>query len=196
MKWIGLTGGIGSGKSTVAEILKENGVSVVDADVVAREVTQKTGPGFSPVVQEFGQEILNAQGELDRRKIAEIVFRDPKKLLKLEAILHPLVGAEVKKRRAQLESKGCEFAVYDVPLLFEKKLNTQFDAVVVVNCSLDTQIKRTVARSGLTEREVRDRIAAQVPLSEKVKQADYVIENEGSLAELKIQVSELSRKLS
>jgi dephospho-CoA kinase len=195
MKWIGLTGGIGSGKSTVAEILRDNGVAVVDADAVARELTEKTGPGFGPVVKEFGPGIVNSAGEIDRRKLGEIVFADQKKLEKLESILHPLVSEQVKKIRMGLESQGYDYAVYDVPLLYEKKLEKNFDAVIVVSTSVETQVKRTLGRGNISESEVRARIKSQVPLVEKVKKGHHVIDNEGSREELKKQVVDLVKKL-
>lgn len=195
MKWIGLTGGIGSGKSTVAEILRDNGFDVVDADAVAREVTEKSGPGFDLVVRSFGKEVVNSQGQLDRRKLGEIVFADKKKLEKLEHLLHPLVKERVGKVRGELEKRGKKAAVYDVPLLFEKNMQDQFDKIIVVNCSVETQVKRTLKRGSLDEKEIRSRIAAQIPLSEKVKDADHVILNEGTPEDLRKQVDELAKKL-
>ncbi|OQW47286.1 MAG: hypothetical protein A4S09_15950 [Proteobacteria bacterium SG_bin7] len=195
MKWIGLTGGIGSGKSTVAEILRNNGIDVIDADAVAREVTEKSGPGFGPVVSAFGKEVVNLQGGLDRRRLGEIVFSDKKKLEKLEGILHPLVKERVAKLRTDLEKKGKRFAVYDVPLLFEKNMQGQFSDIIVVSCSVETQVMRSLARGTLEEKEIRSRISAQIPLSQKVKNANYVIANEGTREDLEEQVEELVKKL-
>lgn len=195
MKWIGLTGGIGSGKSSAAEILRDNGIDVIDADAIARQVTEKSGPGFDPVVALFGREILDSKGGLDRRRLGEIVFADKKKLEKLEHLLHPLVKAQVAKIRADLEKKEKKIAVYDVPLLFEKNMQDQFDMIIVVTCSVETQVKRSLARGTLSEKEIRARIAAQIPLSEKVKKADHVIANESTREDLKKQVGDLAKIL-
>ncbi len=192
MRWIGLTGGIGSGKSTVAQLLRNNGIAVIDADEVAHMVTKKSGPGFGPVVSEFGPDIVGADGEIDRRKLGQVVFANAVKLEKLEKILHPLIAAKVKELREDLAQKGRMFAVYDVPLLFEKKMQKQFDEIIVVFCSTDNQIRRAMERTGLSEKEIRERLMAQIPLTEKLKEASRMIENDGTLAELEARVKKLA----
>jgi dephospho-CoA kinase len=194
MRWIGLTGGLGTGKSTVAKILREQGFPVLDADDVAKTVVQAGTPGLKLVVKEFGQEYLKADGNLDRQKMARLVFTHPETLLKLESIIHPLVQAEVARLKDVEKSKGSDIVFYDVPLLFEKKLKG-FDAVVVVTASPEIQRERLLARNNWSDEEVQRRLRNQVPLPEKIDQADYVIENSGTFDELRQKVSDFLRKL-
>jgi len=126
MKWFGLTGGIASGKSSVSQILKNEGFAVVDADAIAREVVEAGSPGLSAVKTHFGTEILKPDGSLDRKKLGQVVFGHPEKLLQLESILHPLVKQETLRQRNDHQAKGRDFVFYDVPLLFEKKYGKGF----------------------------------------------------------------------
>ena len=194
MRWIGLTGGLGTGKSTVAKILREQGFPVFDADEVAKAVVRAGTPGLKLVVKEFGQDYLNRDGELNRSKLAQLVFSKPETLLKLEAIIHPLVQEEVQKLRDHHKSQGHKIAFYDVPLLFEKKLKG-FDAVVVVTASPENQRERLLARNSWSDEEIQRRLRNQVPLAEKIDQADYVINNDGTVEELKAAVTDLLKKL-
>lgn len=191
MRWIGLTGGIASGKSTVAALLRKKGIPVVDADEIARQLTAQDGAGLKSIVRYFGSEILGNDGELDRGKLAGIVFSDPQKLAVLENILHPMVQVEVAVRKNILRGEGHRFAFYDVPLLFEKNLHPQFDAVLVVTADFETQKQRLRLRNNLSDQEVSQRISAQLPLSEKEAKADLLIKNHGSIQDLEKQVSEL-----
>lgn len=195
MKWIGLTGGIASGKSTVAKILREQGYPVVDADILAREAVKPNSSGYQEVLSQFGNEILNPQGEIDRQKLGQIVFSDLEKLSQLEAIIHPIVRGLQNKKRHELDQKGVEYAFYDVPLLFEKNLNDQFDHVVVVFGSRAHQVERMKDRDGLSLEEIEDRLKSQIPLEEKKLKADFVVNNEGDLSDLKKEVLRVLREI-
>jgi dephospho-CoA kinase len=193
--WVGLTGGIASGKSTVSKYLISLGIPVVDADAVAAEVLAPGSPGLQQVVSRFGPQFLNATGNLDRKKMADLVFKDRKALADLEAITHPLVQSRVRELRTQLEKQNAKIIFYDVPLLFEKNLQAQFDHIVLVSCTDDFQIQRMKSRNGIGETEARERLANQLPMSEKEKLAGIVIKNNGSLAELYSQVDTVLQKL-
>lgn len=184
MKWIGLTGGIASGKSTVAKILTKAGIAVLDADEAAHFVSMKDSAGLAQILKKFGIEILNSQGELDRKALAAQVFSDKKKLLELESILHPLIRAEIQKRKKDLQDRGAALAFYDVPLLFEKKMEKDFDEILLVTSTRDLQISRMQARNGLSLEEAEARLANQIPLVEKEKHATRIISNNGSFADL------------
>jgi dephospho-CoA kinase len=194
MKWIGLTGGIATGKSTVAEMLRERGIPVIDADKIAHQALVVSSPVLGAIVSHFGKEILDTSGNVQRQILGKKIFKDPSLRHKLEMIVHPFVRDEVQKIKRDLVKKGVEVAVYDVPLLFEKKMEEQFDQVVVVSCDPSIQKDRLMKRNHLTSEEADQRILAQMPLSEKIKKADFVIENNGSLTDLEKQVSSLLKK--
>jgi dephospho-CoA kinase len=195
MRWIGLTGGISTGKSTVAEILRAKGYPVVDADQLAREVVQRGTEGHEEVTAAFGPDSVSDSGELNRKKIGEIVFRDSRQRAILEQILHPRIRALAETRRRELESRGLELAFYDVPLLFEKSLQVLFDRTVVVVCEPEEQIRRLMVRDGFGREEAERRLAAQMPIEDKVKLADDVIRNEGSIGDLESAVDQYLRRL-
>lgn len=178
MIWIALTGGIACGKSTVAKALVQNSYPLVDADELARVVVEPGTPGLEAVSQAFGPDILNSDGSLDRRKLGEKIFAHSELRKKLEAILHPLIRAEVQVRRAQLENQGQAIAFYDVPLLFETKSQGQFDKIIVVSCAPEEQRRRMKLRDGLADDEISKRLAAQMPLAIKEEQADFVFHND------------------
>lgn len=178
----GLTGGIGSGKSTVAARFRARGVPVIDADVLAREVVARGTPGLGEIVAAFGDQVLDAGGELDRAKLAEIVFHDDAARRQLNAITHPRVRELAVARVQELEARGEPLACYEVPLLVETGLGEALRPLVVVFVDEATQIARTVARDGSSPEHARARIAAQMPLSEKAKLADHVIDNSGPIA--------------
>jgi len=195
---VALTGGIGSGKSTVAAALAARGALVVDADALAREVVEPGTPGLASVVAEFGPGALRPDGSLDRAALASIVFADPQRLAALEAIVHPLVG----RRSAALIEEAPEGAVvvYDVPLLAEtangdRSRVGEFDVVVVVEAPVETRIARLVAR-GLDEADARARIDAQASDEERRAIADHVLVNDGDLAALDAAVDELWTRLA
>ena len=184
MRVFGLTGGIASGKSTVAKIFVEQGVPVVDADAIARAVVVPGSDGLAAVVAEFGEGLLAADGTLDRKLLGAQVYSDASARERLNAILHPRIAAESARRMAALEGTT-ELACYDAALLVERGLADAFRPLVVVAASPATQRARLLTRDGLSEAEADARVAAQAPVEVKVAAADYVIENDGSLAELR-----------
>jgi dephospho-CoA kinase len=192
MKWIGLTGGIASGKSTVSKMLRELSYDVVDADQIARDVVEQGGAGLRSVVSEFGKDILAPDGSLDRRKMGQKVFGDPVQLQKLEAILHPLVRARLQELKSELIRRQVPVAFYDVPLLYEKNMHSDFNAVVLVYATPEQQMERLRARTSLSETEIRMRIASQIPLANKIKGAHFVIHNDDGPPKL---VSEVMKML-
>ena len=178
----GLTGGIGSGKSTVAARFRARGLPVIDADQLAREVVAPGSPGLSEIVETFGVGVLDHGGELDRKKLAAIVFDDEDARQRLNAITHPRVRELSLARMAELDRAGEPLACYEVPLLIESGLADLLRPLVVVWVPERVQVERTMLRDGATEAEARARVAAQMPLDEKRALADHVIDNSGDLA--------------
>lgn len=193
MLTVGLTGGIGAGKSEVSRLLVECGAVLIDADRIAREVVEPGTPGLAAVVDAFGADVLTGDGSLDRPKLGSIVFADPEKLAVLNSIVHPLVGA----RSRELEEAAAEDAVvvHDVPLLTENDLASLYDVVIVVDAAPATQLERLVGRRGMTEEDARARMAAQATREERRAIADIVIDNDGSLEELERRVKEVWAEL-
>lgn len=188
---VGLTGGLASGKSTVAAFFRELGAYHVDADVIAHELLAPGGAAVDEVVACFGHGIVGTGEAIDRKALAAIVFADPKALADLNAIVHPKVRVEIARRvatRAASASPPAPVALIDAALLVETGMHRDVDTLVVVSCDEETQVARAVARGGLTEDEARSRIAAQAPLAAKRAAADFVIDNDGSLDETKRQV--------
>ena len=186
---VGLTGGIASGKSTVSELLAGFGAVIVDSDKIAREVVEPGTPGLAQVVAEFGPSVLTESGALDRAKLGEIVFADQGARERLNAIVHPLVGA----RSAELEEAGRaagKLVVNDIPLLVEVGYAPFFDEVIVVDVPVETQVERAIAR-GMTEIDARARIAAQASREDRLAAATYVIDNTGTLDDLRKRVQEI-----
>ncbi len=177
MLWVGLTGGLASGKSTVAGLLRRRGIPVVDADELARKALSSGGPAFRQVVQKWGQDILDDKGEIRRDRLAEIVFKNAADRVWLEDLVHPIVRDQALKLRRDFEKAGQKVAFYDVPLLFEKNMKPDFDAVWVVSCSEPEQIRRAMARNGWTREQAMRRMAHQMSLTEKSTLADFLIEN-------------------
>ena len=190
---VGLTGGIGSGKSEVSRRLAAAGAVLIDSDALAREVVEPGTEGLAKIVEEFGADVLTAEGTLNREKLGSIVFSDPEKLAKLNAITHPLIGA----RSAELQDAAPQDAVllFDVPLLAENGLKPLYDLVVVVDAPVETQLARLTDLRGMSETEARKRIAAQATREQRLAIADRVIDNSGSLARLAEQVEELWEEL-
>jgi dephospho-CoA kinase len=193
VKRIGLTGSIGAGKSTVAKLLRERGIPVLDADVVAREVSGSQEV-LSLVRETFGDEFVLENG-LNRAKLAELVFQKPDARTQLNAIIHPKVRAEMNRLQHELEKTGIMAIVQDIPLLFESKLEALFDAVILVDAPLEIRIARVMARDGITREAVLARDAAQMPASEKRMLATVTLENVGSERELKAQLEKALVKL-
>ena len=196
MKLVGLTGGIASGKSTVASILRRLGAAVIDADELAREVVQPGQIAWKEIVDTFGPEILRQDKTLDRGKLRKIVFdnRDARK--KLEAMIHPRVRALAEEKIRDLAAAGQAVIVYEVPLLFEVQLHHSLRPVILVACDSKTQIKRLRDRDQLTAAQAQKHLDAQMSLDEKRKLADYTIENNGSLEELEGRVREIWEQLT
>lgn len=195
MLWIGLTGGIASGKSTVSRLLRARGYAVIDADQLAREVAQSGTPAHKEIVSAFGPDAVAASGELDRKKIGSVVFNDRTKLALLENILHPRIRQRALELKNELETEGREVAFYDVPLLFEKNMKDLFDRTLVVASTPESQVRRAMERDGMTEADARKRLATQLPIEEKTKLADDVIQNIGTLADLERAVDSYLLKL-
>jgi len=191
-RMVALTGGIGSGKSSVGRMLASRGAVVVDADVLARAVVEPGTPGLASVVAAFGPQVLAADGRLDRARLAQVVFGDPEARGRLEAIVHPLVEAEAAERFAAAPQGA--MLVYEIPLLAETGRGEEFAAVVVVDAPDDVRVSRLVAR-GMSEREARERMAAQATREQRLAVADLVIVNEGTLSDLEQAVTELLPRL-
>ncbi len=190
---VGLTGGIGAGKSEVSRRLAAQGAVLIDADAIARAMVAPGTPGLAEVIAGFGAEVLGADGELDRGRLGEIVFADPAKLAVLNGIIHPLVG----RRMREIESAAAPDAivVHDVPLIAENKLAAGYDLVVVVDASTRARLDRLVHRRGMAREQAEARMAAQASRKERLAIADIVIDNSGSLAELDRQVRDLWSEL-
>ncbi len=193
---VGLTGGIGSGKSAVSSLLASRGVVVVDADQIAREVVEPGSPGLAAVVAEFGEDVLRPDGSLDREALGRRVFSDPAEIARLNAIVHPLVGERTGELMRQAEAGGARVVVHDVPLLVENGLAPLYDAVVVVAATPATQLDRLVRLRGMSAEDAQARIDAQAPLEDKLAVATYVVRNDGSRDELLSQVERLWHTLT
>ncbi len=194
MRRVGLTGGIGSGKSTVSRLLGKHGAIIIDADTLAREVVAAGTPGLAEVVEAFGADVVGSDGELDRAAMGRRVFDDPDARETLEAIIHP----RVRRRAAELEAMAPEDAVvvHDIALLLETGQATGFDAVIVVDTPLEVQLERLTASRGMSADEARLRVAAQASREERLAAADHVIVNDGSLNHLRRCVDAVWRQLS
>lgn len=179
-----LTGGIGSGKSTVAALFRKEGLTVVDADKLARQVVEPGSEGLREVAQEFGSAVLLSDGSLDRAALARRVFSDPGARARLNAVVHPRVQSAAQAAFEAAFARGESLVCYEIPLLFETGQEGRFRPVVVVTTSLEAQLRRISARDRLSEEEARARIAAQMPLSEKARRADVLIENDSDLPAL------------
>jgi dephospho-CoA kinase len=190
MRRIALTGGIATGKSYVRARFEKLGVPTSDADSLARDVVAPGTPGLAEVIRRFGQDVLEPNGTLDRRKLADIVFSDERARRDLEAIVHPRVKAATDRWFAALDGSHV-VAIADIPLLYEAGRDKDFDAVVVVACEPETQVRRAMARDGLTEKDARARVAAQLPIEDKIRRADHVIRTDGAFADTDRQVEEL-----
>ena len=199
---IGLTGGIGSGKSTVARLLCELGATIVDADRIVHELQAPGAPMLLTLVEEFGEEILDDSGALERKALAAIVFNDPKARWRLGLIVHPEVGREMLRQVTAALAAGAPLVVADIPLLFEgrregrdtaKRLSVQ--GVILAWAPLEIQIERTMARDACTREEALARIRSQIPIDEKRELAEYVVDNSGTPEETERQVRELYRTL-
>lgn len=190
---VGLTGGIGCGKSTVSQRLAARGAVIVDADAITRELQEPGQPVLEEMVARFGSQILDASGRLDRPAVASIVFNDPQALADLNAIVHPAVGAEIARRLAA-EARTDHLVVLDVPLLVESGRG-DMAAVIVVDAEPEVALERLVEQRGMDPDDARARMARQASRSERLAHADFVIDNSGSLADLDAQIEALWPKL-
>ncbi len=194
MLWIGLTGGLGTGKSTVAEIIRENGHTVIDADELSHLAISPGGKAYQKVIDEFGKAVLK-NGKIDRSKLGEVVFQDKSRLRVLEEIIHPIVKKQAEERRSEAQARDEKFAFYDVPLLFEKNMKDLFDQVWVVYARKELQFKRLRKRNAWSDLEIENRLNNQISIDEKINEADVVISNIGSLEDLNEAVTEALKKL-
>ena len=195
LKLSGLTGGAGSGKTTVAEMFRELGAEVVDADEAAHAVYEPGTPGFDAVVAEFGQEYVR-DGRIDRARLGELVFHDAAARRRLNAIVHPLVREWMATRTADAVARGVEVVIHDVPLLFENGLEHLYADVVCVYVPEDVQLKRLVEGRGASPERARAMVAAQMPIEEKRRRAQHVIDNSGTREHTREQVRMLWSELS
>ncbi|MDR2991410.1 MAG: dephospho-CoA kinase [Burkholderiaceae bacterium] len=197
---IGLTGGIGSGKSTVAGLLTARGACVIDADAISRQTTAAGGAAIAPIAQSFGAQVIGADGALDRAAMRSLIYRDPQARVRLEAIIHPLVRAAMERQADTARRADCRLLVFDIPLLVEglARWQGEINRIVVVDCPPETQIARVMARSGLARDEVERIIAAQATRAQRLAVADHVIRNgpEVTLTALTVQVDHLVDGLS
>jgi dephospho-CoA kinase len=194
VKLVGLTGGVGSGKSTVAAMLRELGAEVVDADEATHAVYEPGTPGFAAVLREFGEEYVR-DGHIDRRRLGELVFSDADSRRLLNAIVHPLVREWMAARTAEAAERGAKVVVQDVPLLFENGLERLYSSVVLVYVPEDIQVDRLVHGRGLSPDRAREMIAAQMPIEDKRRLAHHVIDNNGTIEETRAQAEQLWRRL-
>ena len=187
----GLTGNTGTGKTTVADALRRRGIPVVDADQIAREIVHSGETALEEIVSAFGDEYLDDDGELRRQKLGRLIFGDKEARAKLEAITHPRIALRARDQLDEYTASGETMAVYDSAILVETGLAKAFSALVVVYAEPDEQLDRIMTRDGLSRRDAQQRVNAQLSLSEKMRLADYVVENTGSLADLESRVARL-----
>lgn len=192
---IALTGGIASGKSTVSQWFIEKGIPVIDCDALVHSSYNEGGLMYQAVVDTFGPRILTAQGEIDRKLLGEIVFRDPAALKQLSNITHPIVRSMVDQNVKELQALGQELIVVDIPLLYESGMENHYEQVMVVYITPELQLERLMRRNGFSETEAKRRIASQMRLEDKAKLADYVINNDEDLDQLYQQLEALLKRL-
>ncbi|MCX5862938.1 MAG: dephospho-CoA kinase [Desulfomonile sp.] len=193
---VGLTGGISSGKSTVSAMFRQAGVPVICADELAHEVVKPRSPALEDIRRVFGDEILDADGVLDRVVMARLIFKDTSKRRMLESIIHPRVSEEKNRRIAEFEQQGLPFVVVDVPLLYEAAWEKNFDVVIVVYVPREIQEKRLAERDNMSAHEIRSRVDSQMAIEDKRKRADMIVDNTGSLDYTRLQVENIMRRLS
>jgi len=194
---VGLTGSIGTGKSLMSKYFKELGAYIIDYDLISKMVVEPGLPAWQDIVNYFGKEILREDQNLDRAKLGAIVFNDEEKRKKLEFFVHSRMAEEIQNQQMTvIEANPAAVIVHDVPLLFETGIDKVMKKNIVVYANEENQIKRLMQRDGLSEVDIRSRIRAQMPLAEKMKRADYIIDNNGSMEEMNQQVRELYQELS
>jgi dephospho-CoA kinase len=193
---VGLTGGVASGKTAISQVLKAEGAYIIDADQIARELVQPQKPAWSELIGAFGKEILQEDGSIHRKKLADKVFADPKKRKLLNQILHPRIKEEMDRRTKEIGQKDPQaIVVIDAPLIIELGNQRDMDKLIVVASTQTQQIKRLKERDGVSPEAALRIISSQMPVEEKVKLADYVIRNEGSIEEAKKRAKEVFKEL-
>lgn len=191
----GLTGNIGTGKSTVAWMFEELGVPVIDADEIAHEVIAPQTPAWKQIFERYGRAVLLADDVIDRKALAQIVFQDQIERKFLESVIHPYVKEEIEQRVTKLSRNGYPFVIAEIPLLYEAGWEKHFDAVIVVRCNEEQEIERCRQKFGFDREETLLRLRTQYPLERKVAAADRVIDNDGGLEETKVQVTRLHQEM-
>ncbi|HCM90289.1 MULTISPECIES: dephospho-CoA kinase [Vagococcus] len=185
---LGLTGGIASGKSTVSQYFLEKNIPVIDADIIAKEVVEPRTPGLAKVISHFGSSILTESGELDRKKLGEIIFNNEKERVELNHILHGEIEHRVDQLLSEMKQENKPLIIMDIPLLYEVDYQYKCDEVMTVFVSQNTQVKRLMTREELNEEEALERINTQMPLIDKALLSDVIIDNEGSIQNTRLQV--------
>jgi dephospho-CoA kinase len=195
MAYFGLTGGVATGKSTAARMFNALGALIIDADLIGHELLGKSSPTFQEIVERFGAAILDASGEISRRLLGEVVFADPEKLRELNAIVHPRIIAQVEERAKKLAARDSRAVILvDAALIFEAGIGGRFEKVMVTWCRPEQQVQRLMDK-GLTREEAERRIAAQIPVEEKRRRADFVIDSSGPLVNTRAQVERIYSSL-
>lgn len=194
-KAYGLTGGISTGKSTVADFFKKRGVPVIEADLISREICQKGEEGWKRIKEVFGESVFEPDGTLNRQKLGELVFSDAKKRKLLETLTHPLIMESVRRKIRAYFDEGQPLVLVEAALLFEAGYEKEFHGMIVVTCKSEQQIKRLCDRSGMSKDKALQMIGSQMPLSEKVKRATFVIDNSGTLEETEKSAQEVFDKI-
>lgn len=192
---VGLTGGIASGKSTVAGMFEDRKVPVIDADVIAREIVEPGEPALEDIEEAFGAEVIRQEGSLDREALGNIVFGDDQARATLDAITHPRVAQRMAERARALREQGHRWVIYDAALIVENDIHEWLDALIVVSADRATQIERLIRRDGLSREDAIARIDSQLPLEQKVAVADYVIDNNGTLEDTIEQVERVYERI-
>jgi len=197
MQIIGLTGGIASGKSTVGKMFESLGAVIVDTDRIAHQVVGRGSRTWQNIVDRFGSDILQPNGEIDRKKLAALIFNDPAQRAALDAIVHPAVFARMNQQIEQLQTAGvCQLALLDIPLLFETGMQATIKPIIVVYVPMTLQLQRLMMRDGISRLEALARIRSQWPLARKKEQADYIIDNSRDPDHTQMQVQALYRQLA
>lgn len=186
--FIGITGGIATGKSTVSEMVRKLGFTVIDADVIARQVVEPGEEAYKQIIEKFGEDVLLVNGEIDRKKLGEIIFNHPEKRLLLNSIVHPFVRKKMMEEKERAIQNNEKALFLDIPLLFESKLFSYVDKIIVVYVDEELQLQRLMKRNQLTKEEALSRIRSQISIEEKRQKADKVIDNRGTLEETKNQL--------
>lgn len=192
---IGLTGGIATGKSTIANLFDQKGVPVVDADLISREIVKPQMKAYQKIVTQFGQAVLSSDQTIDRKKLGKMIFNDPEKRAQLNQITHPIIIEQIIEQRDQLIKEDHPLIVLDIPLLFELNLKQLSEKILVVYTSGETQLERLKLRDQLSEEAALQRINSQIAIGKKKEEADFVIDNNGSLKETKDQFLEIFENL-